>query len=89
MTSKAADPAVLGVPLSKPDGPSDSPSATRCRSTEDPSCGYFPAVYHAQGRVREGLRNAGSTESYKAYLAFRGQSKEDPLAAEVRSKVGQ
>ena len=56
---------------------------------EDPSFGYFPAVYHAQGRVREGLRNAGSTESYKSYLAFRGQSKEDKLAAELRSQVGQ
>ena len=56
---------------------------------EDPSYGYFPSVYYYQGRVREGLKNAGATESYKAYLAFRGQSKEDPLTAEVRSHVGQ
>jgi len=55
---------------------------------EDLSFGYFPAVYHAQGRAREGLR-AGSAESYKAYLAFRGQSKEDPLAVEARRHVGQ
>src|SRR5688572_14278013 len=55
---------------------------------EDPSFGYFPAVYYYQGRVREGLKNAGSTESYKAYLAFRGESKEDPLLAGVRRLVG-
>ena len=56
---------------------------------EDPSFAYFPAVYYFQGRVRDGLRNAGFTESYKAYLAFRGESKEDPLLAEVRSRAGQ
>ena len=54
---------------------------------EDPSYGYFPAVYYAQGRVREGLKNAGFTESYKAYLAFRGDSKEDPLLADVRKRT--
>ena len=55
---------------------------------EDPSFGYFPAVYYYQGRVREGLKNAGATESYKGYLAFRGESKEDPLLAEVRRRAG-
>ncbi len=54
---------------------------------EDPSFGYFPAVYYFQGRVREGLKNAGFTESYKTYLTFRGQSTEDPLLAEVRRQV--
>jgi serine/threonine protein kinase len=56
---------------------------------EDPSFGYFPAVYYAQGRVREGLKNAGFTESYKSYLAFRGGSKEDPLLAEARRRSGE
>jgi serine/threonine protein kinase/tetratricopeptide (TPR) repeat protein len=56
---------------------------------EDPSFGYFPAVYHAQGRVREGLKNAGFTESYKAYLAYRGESKEDPLVVEARRRAGE
>jgi tetratricopeptide (TPR) repeat protein len=55
---------------------------------EDPSYGYFPSVYYYEGRVREGLKNAGFTESYKAYLAFRGGSKEDPLVADVRKRVG-
>jgi eukaryotic-like serine/threonine-protein kinase len=55
---------------------------------EDPSYGYFPAVYYYQGRVREGLKNAGFTESYKAYVAFRGESKEDPLLNDVRRRSG-
>ena len=55
---------------------------------EDPSYGYFPVVYYFQGRVREGLKNAGFSESYKTYLAFRGQSKEDPLIAEARRRAG-
>ncbi|MGH9220197.1 MAG: hypothetical protein ACRD1W_12900, partial [Vicinamibacterales bacterium] len=56
---------------------------------EDPSFGYFPAVYHAQGRVREGLKNSGFAESYKTYLTFRGESKEDAPAADVRRHAGQ
>jgi tetratricopeptide (TPR) repeat protein len=56
---------------------------------EDPSFGYFPSVYYYQGRIREELKNAGSAESYKQYLAFRGQSKEDPLLADVRKRAGQ
>jgi tetratricopeptide (TPR) repeat protein len=51
---------------------------------EEPTFAYFPQVYYYQGRVREGLKNAGFAESYRAYLAFRGQSKEDPLLAHVR-----
>ena len=53
---------------------------------EDPSYGYVPAVYYSQGRVREGLQS-GFTESYKAYLAFRDQSKEDPLLDDVRRQA--
>jgi eukaryotic-like serine/threonine-protein kinase len=55
---------------------------------EDPTFGYFPPVYYYQGRVREGLKNAGFTESFKAYLEFRGRSNEDPLLADVRRRVG-
>ena len=54
---------------------------------EDPNFGYFPPVYYYQGRIREALKNAGAAESYKQYLAFRGQSKEDPLLPEVRRKA--
>jgi tetratricopeptide (TPR) repeat protein len=55
---------------------------------EEPTFGYFPAVYYYQGRVREALKNAGFAESYKAYLTFRGESKEDPLVAEARRRAG-
>jgi hypothetical protein len=55
---------------------------------EDPSFGYFPAVYFYKGQIREALKNAGFTDSYKKYLAYRGESKDDPLVAQVRKKAG-
>ena len=55
---------------------------------EEPTYGYLPPVYYYQGRVREGLKNAGFAESYRTYLSFRGQSKEDPLLPEVRRRAG-
>jgi len=54
-----------------------------------PSYGYFPPVYYYQGRVREGLKSAGSAESYRNYLSIRGQSGEDPLVPEIRRRLGQ
>jgi tetratricopeptide (TPR) repeat protein/tRNA A-37 threonylcarbamoyl transferase component Bud32 len=53
---------------------------------EDPTYGFFPAVYYYQGRVREGLKNPTFAESYAAYLDIRGQSTEDPLLPEVRRR---
>jgi serine/threonine-protein kinase len=55
---------------------------------EDPNFGYFPAVYYYQGQIREALKNAGAADSYKQYVAFRGQSREDPLLSEARRKAG-
>ncbi len=55
---------------------------------EGPTYGYLPPIYYYQGRVREGLKNAGFAESYRAYLTIRGQSKEDPLLPEVRRRAG-
>jgi len=55
---------------------------------EEPTYGFFPPVYFYQGRVREGLKNAGFAESYRAYLGMRGQSKEDPLVPEARKRAG-
>ena len=54
---------------------------------EEPTYGYFPPVYYYQGRVREGLNNAGFAESYRAYLNIRGKASEDPLLAEVRRRM--
>ena len=55
---------------------------------EDPTYGYFPTVYYYQGRVREGLQNAGFATSYREYLKIRGESKDDPLLPDVRKRAG-
>jgi tetratricopeptide (TPR) repeat protein len=55
---------------------------------EEPTYGFFPPVYYYQGRIREALKNAGFAESYREYLTLRGQSKEDPLLADVRRRAG-
>jgi tetratricopeptide (TPR) repeat protein len=55
---------------------------------EEPTYAYFPPVYYYQGRVREGLNNAGFAESYRAYLNVRGGSKEDSLVPEARKRAG-
>jgi eukaryotic-like serine/threonine-protein kinase len=54
---------------------------------EEPTYAYLPSVYYYQGRVRDGLKIAGAAESYKSYLAFRGESREDPILAEVRRRA--
>ena len=55
---------------------------------EVPTYGYFPPVYYYQGRVREGLKSAGSADSYRAYLSIRGQAGEDPLLPEIHQRTG-
>lgn len=54
---------------------------------EEPTFAMFPPVYYYQGRVKEGLKSAKAAESYQAYLAIRGNSKEDPLVPEVRRRI--
>jgi eukaryotic-like serine/threonine-protein kinase len=56
---------------------------------EDPTFGYFPAVYYYQGRAREGLKAQGFSDSYHNYLGIRGKSTEDPLVEEIRRRIGQ
>ncbi len=56
---------------------------------EEPTYAYFPPVYYYQGRVREALNATGFANSYRAYLAIRGNSKEDPLLPDVRKRAGQ
>jgi tetratricopeptide (TPR) repeat protein/tRNA A-37 threonylcarbamoyl transferase component Bud32 len=55
---------------------------------EEPTYAYLPQAYYYQGKVREGLKSAGAAESYRQYLAFRGNSSEDPLAPQARKQVG-
>jgi tetratricopeptide (TPR) repeat protein len=54
---------------------------------EEPTYGYLPSVFYYQGRVREGLKSAGFSESYRKYLSIRGKSSEDPLVVDVRRRV--
>jgi len=53
---------------------------------EEPTAGFLPPVLYYQGRAREGLHTAGFAESYRSYVAIRGESKEDPLLPEVRRR---
>lgn len=52
-----------------------------------PTYGYLPDVYYYQGRVREGLKNPGSADSYRLYLDIRGKAGEDPLLPDVRRRL--
>ena len=54
-----------------------------------PTYSYLPIVYYYQGRVREGLKSPGFADSYRQYLAIRGNSTEDPLVPELRRRIGQ
>jgi tetratricopeptide (TPR) repeat protein len=53
---------------------------------EEPTFGYFPPAYYYQGRVREQMKIAGFTESYRQYVAIRGASREDPLLPDIRKR---
>ena len=55
---------------------------------EEPTYGYLPPVYYYQGRAREGLKTERFADSYGEYVKIRGDSKEDPLLAEVRRRAG-
>jgi hypothetical protein len=55
---------------------------------EEPTYGYFPPVYYYQGLVREGLKNPTLADSYRQYLAIRGNSTEDRLLPEIRRRAG-
>ena len=55
---------------------------------EEPTYAFFAPVYYFQGRVREAMNTAGFKDSYRSYLAIRGDSTEDPLVREARQKTG-
>jgi tetratricopeptide (TPR) repeat protein len=54
---------------------------------EEPTWGYLPAAYYYQGLVRDGLKSEGFRNSYRQYLAIRGNSREDPLLPDVRRRA--
>jgi tetratricopeptide (TPR) repeat protein len=53
-----------------------------------PTFAYLPPTYYYQGRVREGLKSPGFTESYRTYLDIRGKANEDPLLADIHRRLG-
>ena len=55
---------------------------------EDPTFGQFPVVHYYLGRVREELKTASFADLYREYPKIRGGSSEDPLASEVRQRIG-
>jgi len=52
-----------------------------------PTYSFLPAVYYYQGRDREGLKSSGFADSYNTYLSISGQSKDDPLVAEIHKRL--
>jgi tetratricopeptide (TPR) repeat protein/tRNA A-37 threonylcarbamoyl transferase component Bud32 len=56
---------------------------------EVPTYGYFPPVHYYRGRVREELKTSSFTDSFRTFLAIRGQAGEDPLVADARRRAGQ
>jgi tetratricopeptide (TPR) repeat protein len=53
-----------------------------------PTYAYFPPVYYYQGMAQEGMKSTGFADLYKSYLGIRGQSKEDPMVADARRRIG-
>jgi hypothetical protein len=51
---------------------------------QEPTLSALPAVYYHQGRVREANDKATAADAYRAYLALRGGSTEDPVARDLR-----
>ncbi len=54
-----------------------------------PTFSYFPATYYYEGRVREGIKSPAYADSYRLYLSIRGNSNQDPLAADARKRLNQ
>ena len=52
-----------------------------------PTYHLFPQVLYYQARVEEGLKNAGAVDSYKAFLAIKKNTDEDPLVRDAKARV--
>ena len=56
---------------------------------EEPTYRFFAPVHYYGGRVKEGLGSARYQDAYRAYLAIRGKSTEDPLVPELRRRLAE
>ncbi|MEO8055678.1 MAG: protein kinase [Acidobacteriota bacterium] len=53
-----------------------------------PSWRYFPPALHALGRAQEGIKSPAAADTFKAFLAIRGNAGGDPLVADARRRLG-
>jgi eukaryotic-like serine/threonine-protein kinase len=53
---------------------------------DEPSYGYLPRVHYYLGLAREGM-GAGGAEQFKTYLSIRGNSTEDSLVKDAKSRA--
>lgn len=56
---------------------------------EEPTSGVLPPLHYYIGRARQGMGTAAFAESYERYLAIRGTSTEDPLVADIRTRLAE
>ena len=54
---------------------------------EEPTSGFLPPVHYYVGRAREGMGTAAFSDSYRKYLAIRGQAADDPLVADITARL--
>jgi tetratricopeptide (TPR) repeat protein len=61
--------------------------ATSIFLDDEPSYHHFPTVLYYLGRAQEGLQSAGAADSYKAFLAIKTKSSDDPLVADAIKRL--
>ena len=61
--------------------------ATALFLDESPTYRLFPPVEYWLGRAREAIKSPAAAESYKAFLATKGNASEDPLVADARRRI--
>ncbi len=52
-----------------------------------PTLRYLPSAYYYMGRAQEGLGSNAAADSYRSFLAIKGQTNEDPLIADARRRL--
>jgi tetratricopeptide (TPR) repeat protein len=52
-----------------------------------PTWRYFPPALYEIGRAREGLKSPAAADSFKAFLAIKGDAGGDPLVADARRRL--
>jgi tetratricopeptide (TPR) repeat protein len=62
--------------------------ATAVFLDETPSWRLWAPVLYWRGRAQEALKSPAAAESYKAFLALRGDAGGDPLVADARRRLG-